>query len=867
MMRITAFLTLFFTLSTVFSYEITDLSKIKGHELEITSIHLNNKGYSTFPLEILTCANLVELNLADNGIINLPAGLGKLTRLKKLNLSGNEGVSYIDLDALFLSALFQLESLNLSDCDLGFISHQIGRQKGLKELNVAGNGLNNLPYPVIQLTKLEKVNVSNNQIEDLSWQVHQWWYLRELDVSGNKDLKMDDLMLSLTAKDSLKKLVMSHLNGMPRSFQDLAVSDLVIKSSLIRDFPRIETSPVIDRISFIDCKFERTEGIVSSLNSSAKPRYLCLNGMSTQDLQGFLNVRVDSANLQNNNLSTIKILAANKNLKWIDVRGNAIDQASQDLFSSTRADVTLLLSEPVQEMRGIVPPIEKFVPQPIVKTISANQENRIAVGRSVFTIPANAIVDSKGKTVEGLVDLSYTEYSSTTDIFLSGITMTADSANENLMFSSGGMFSLTAADKDGQELALRPNSTIQVNMLSTSNSTNMNLYQLNENGVWENKGKDKVDEPFKVDMGRVDSMANLAFQNYKRKDVIVKENRYVPYYKRDGCTRSFVFTFKELITDKGSKVLDEQLTGFYVKQSHIASSLIADQSYVYDGDMDSMIYYMDALKRMQRKSMHDYRKLRRGGRIFNRKNDYEWGVNYISRLNVDLDTETDRLLLSFLYKDSLVKIPVVLQSDPKNANGRVKVFQQFYKQLNAATKKDNAVKRNRNRKLMSLLRKEEKELVELARIREIARQQLYYDNRAYFDEIAGESSVSRGFSLSGFGVWNCDQRQRMIDPVAMPTEFVGENGQRIPEAADRQVYVIDYDMNGVLIFNNAKNAFYDRSSRRTAILVFLSSMTIGLYQSWYAFKNGQRLNQDQVPLRSLDLNEMSLNTFMELMER
>lgn len=866
MIRITFFLTLLFTMGNVFSYEITDLNKIKGHELEITSIHLKNRGYSVFPVEILACQNLVELNLADNGIINIPAGLMTLKYLKKLDFSGNQGLSYIDLDALLEKAEFQLETLDLSYCDLGFISHQIGRQKALKSLNVAGNGLNNLPYPVIQLTKLEKVNVSNNRIEDISWQVHQWWYLRELDVSGNLGLNVNELMVSLSVKDSLQKLTISHVRELPKSFQAVKVNDFVIKSSTLSQFPRVETSSAIQRLSFIDCNFIRAEGIVTTINNFVHPQYLCLNGMASQNLQEFLAVKVDSANLQNNNLKNIKALATHKKLKWIDVRGNAIDEESRTLFAENRKDVTLLLSEPVQEMRGIKPPIEKFVQTPTVKTVLADKENNIVLGRSVFTIPENSFVDAQGNIVNGPVDLSYTEYTSTTDILLSGITMTADSANENLMFSSGGMFNLTAKDKKGQELTLNPANTIQVNMMSSSNKTAMNLYQLDASGAWVNKGKDKVDEPFKLDMNRLDSLENVAFQTFLRKNVIVTENRYIPIVKKDADTRSFTITFDELVTEKDRKPVQEIATSYFVKQPHKAKSFIANQTYVYDGDIDSMDYYLKAINEIKNRSKRDYRKLRKGGWLFNTTNNYQWGINYVTGLNVELDANSDRMFLSFLYKDLVVKMPVVLRSNPKNPKARKKIFQQFFKQLNAAVKRDNSDKRRRNRQLISLVRLEEAEIIRMARKREIARQRLYYENRAYFNQIAGESSVSRSFELSGFGVWNCDQRARMADPVSMPIQFVEENGTRHDTVTDRKIYVVDYDKNGVVTFDKAKNAFYDRASGRTAILVFFTAATVGVYQSWVRLKSGRQISDSEVPMRTLDITNMTLENFIQEME-
>jgi Leucine-rich repeat (LRR) protein len=353
--RLTLLLVLIFKTQLTFSYEITDLKQIKGHEFEITAINLSNKGYSIFPEEILTCPNLVKLDLSKNGILKIPQALSGLKELKELNFSENQGLSYLDLESLFEKAEFNLESLNLSNCQMGFIPYQIGRLKGLKTLNVSGNLLNDLPYPVTNLTKLENVDVSNNRIENLHWQVGQWWNLKQLDISNNPSLKVNELFLSLSVKESLEKLVISHIVELPKNFGNLQVNELVIKNTFMNQFPRLPTSKQIRSLSFIDCTFRNTPTIVETINENVQPEFLRLKGIKFLDLQNFLNISVDSVDISGNNLVDIRVLSRHKKLKWIDARGNNIDQASIQMFATNRPDIEILISEPVAEMRGSKP--------------------------------------------------------------------------------------------------------------------------------------------------------------------------------------------------------------------------------------------------------------------------------------------------------------------------------------------------------------------------------------------------------------------------------------------------------------------------------------------------------------------------------
>ena len=308
---------------------ITDRSKLQDNLLTVTVIDLSNSGLSTFPMEILKCKNLVRLNLSDNGIINIPAELSQLKQLKEITFSGNQGLSYVDLDKLLELAEFQLTKLDVSDCELGFIPNQIGRQKQLEQLNVSGNLLSNLPFAIIQLSQLEVLNVSNNWIENLAWQVAKMWDLRELDVSANPDLEMEELMLNLSMGNALDKLIISDLIELPRSLKDLDVKELEIRNSRINQFLRTEYSSPIQRLSFVNCSFTNAEKVVETINDHVTPNFIRLTGIGRSDLAFFLKVKTDSVDIRNNGLTDIRRLAGVRQLKWVDARGNMISESSK----------------------------------------------------------------------------------------------------------------------------------------------------------------------------------------------------------------------------------------------------------------------------------------------------------------------------------------------------------------------------------------------------------------------------------------------------------------------------------------------------------------------------------------------------------
>lgn len=99
---------------------------------------------------------------------------------------------------------------------------------------------------------------------------------------------------------------------------------------------------------------------------------------------------------------------------------------------------------------------------------------------SRVSIPENAFVlKADGTPVEGMVDLTFTEYSNRGEIIASGIPMTFTDENGVVQnFESAGMFEIEAT-QNGQDLELARGKEIKVE-LATDVDGPFNFYQLNE---------------------------------------------------------------------------------------------------------------------------------------------------------------------------------------------------------------------------------------------------------------------------------------------------------------------------------------------------------------------------------------------------
>ncbi len=102
-------------------------------------------------------------------------------------------------------------------------------------------------------------------------------------------------------------------------------------------------------------------------------------------------------------------------------------------------------------------------------------------GLTQIIVPPNSIVDAKGNPVES-TKILFREFQNQTDIMMSGIPMTYDSAGEEFLFESGGMFEIKTTNIEEK---VNTNIPIEVKLATKHNQNGFNAYQLDEKtGKW-----------------------------------------------------------------------------------------------------------------------------------------------------------------------------------------------------------------------------------------------------------------------------------------------------------------------------------------------------------------------------------------------
>ncbi len=153
--------------------------------------------------------------------------------------------------------------------------------------------------------------------------------------------------------------------------------------------------------------------------------------------------------------------------------------------SSTKTETTNIHNT-IETMASVIQPFEGLEIAPAVYEVIAEKGAEIKLPNGgTINIPSSAFMDKNGNETKGAVKIEWQEFHSLTDIMLSGIPMTYDSAGVQNNFVSGGMFTINA-NQNGEEIFIRKGKAVDVDLVSTDDTPCYNFYELDEkSGDWK----------------------------------------------------------------------------------------------------------------------------------------------------------------------------------------------------------------------------------------------------------------------------------------------------------------------------------------------------------------------------------------------
>lgn len=499
-------------------------------------------------------------------------------------------------------------------------------------------------------------------------------------------------------------------------------------------------------------------------------------------------------------------------------------------------------------------------------TVNTEKEEKLSYASgTTLTIPAGAFLDMQGNKVKGSVELRYTEYRDNADFLLSGIPMSFFNEQGELQrFNSGGMLKVEAF-QNGKQLQLDPSKNIGINFSKSQDLPDLNFFSYDSiHSKWNQAGSlNKNQKTNKVNYilghgwhGYISCVAKI-----KGKDSCILVYPVGTLFAlRKGAELASgkdPLLYKQAIayfSDKG-KVAGARVETYSMK---LVSSSKKKKEFTIVPLTDSTVY--DNYKSYT--WIYRVNKKQNFLAAWTKKTWLKVSVNYLGNNDFELrltsNSESITLPVAAKPMNGLSKSEMIALHEKNRDNNWVKVVEKYDEEtefkndvqkeaLLDSTWFDDLDKAGHdslfcfyqyNRQWMSKQNGEdtlsyrnwldyfnENKTLMLQRYETIKKDTAFVNGlkrevwkieeaerkaRAEWQEKEAErqqqynqlDDVFEVLSINNLGIWNCDQVERLIEPIYVKKTYRNDEGSKVEPVV---IYVVDKKVSGTLTYNGYGN--------------------------------------------------------------
>jgi Leucine-rich repeat (LRR) protein len=180
--------------------QLSDVSEQIGRLRKLRMLDLGHNRLTRLPDTLADLDGLTDfLYLHDNRLTSLPPSLDRLRKLRYLNISENA----FDVLPECICGMASLVELRASDTGLTSLPDSVGRLSQLRELHLRNNWLTSLPESVGTLRELRQIDLRGNPLTDLPASLATLPRLEKLDLRWVTTLAPAAWMAELQARGCL----------------------------------------------------------------------------------------------------------------------------------------------------------------------------------------------------------------------------------------------------------------------------------------------------------------------------------------------------------------------------------------------------------------------------------------------------------------------------------------------------------------------------------------------------------------------------------------------------------------------------------------------------------------------------------------
>lgn len=522
---------------------------------------------------------------------------------------------------------------------------------------------------------------------------------------------------------------------------------------------------------------------------------------------------------------------------------------------------------------NVNPPIKGIDVERTNYTINPQIENIVTYPSGTkILIPANTFLDKSGNPVTSSVTISYREFRDPVDFLVSGIPMKYDTAGEVTNFESAGMFELLASSKN-EPLTVAADKSIDMNFASTSKDSTYNFYAFNDSsGNWEYLNKPKTVTSQTAIKLKPSTKAFQIYEDYityrkriydsTRFEQRFNNNMYVyTNFKanRNGSKVSYrserkrksksIYSLVKLNSIRKTKEGTVLFKVSYIDKSHPEMREFQNVYFAVNENISSSEFKQ---KYGRRKYYNDVRVITNGDDVEIKLKD-DKSIKNISANIVTIDNKGKIKEVKNMnskmkrYNRRLKAREREFDRDilkGKNHNNEINITDQTQLSLYAY----NEAKKTMNQDERKMTYQEWVDYCEQLVLNRIAWQKQENANKKASLEVSGanESNLIQSLSLSGMGIYNCDQIQRLNQPVEIFAKYKTYEGEKIKPTS---TYILDKSKNSIFQYNGSygytpsKIAFSKSMNAQNTLLAIQQDGSIAIYRT-EEFKQNKFKNKE-----------------------
>lgn len=638
----------------------------------------------------------------------------------------------------------------------------LSQQASLREIVFEDNELYQLPEEISSVSQLTTITIVGNHNIDVSQAVEILATMKSIEKINWELFSIDEVPFDITDMPSLKEVVViseefadEHITAL-----DALEKEDVQRSELVRLRDRTDPSagsvklvfirPVEVEISSPDFTIEFIEEISEQKTYKAAVRIKCPSNSFERKYNSF------SSPLPGENVI-------------------------KEYYSLNNANPTLITSEK-----------------------SGTQ----------IIIPEGSFVDASGNKVYGEVVVDYREFRDPVDFIFSGIPMAFPKNDTMIFFRSAGMFEINAS-QNGQEVFLKQGTEIDMNFAATDNTGDYTFYAFNDSiGNWEESSTLRQTTP--DDLVKLSGLTSAVerYRNTQRMrdgkgwngfgfdntsfDDRFESMRY-GYQSKLTTMRSNIAVAQKSnrTTDKHIKLQRPRRT----KNGRVVFDVVADQGRHPELSKtgvqswllkDEMPYQEFKQNYCRSRSYFDVRLKQQGDQCM----IVLKGDSGFTSFNVAPVKQVINKKGNMAY----VEYPLRFAAYEKALDKRRKNFDKYLGKINKEqTKYYNKTDEEIWKMVTAQMTPEEKRLTFDA-WKDYCAKLIQDAQTIQNNTLADQNSMMLSFRIDGLGIFNCDQYERLDNPVIVLADYVDQNKKNV--RCD-YVYVVDPKMNAVLIYDYA----------------------------------------------------------------